>query len=128
MRLFGIEHTYVCPHPAKAGCECRKPRPDMLMQAAQEHDLNLEQCVVIGDRWSDMTAARSAGCICVLVLTGAGAESLEKNRWRWQTLEVAFLATDFNAAVQWILQQREGTVEDLMIRQACVEDAPWSWE
>lgn len=124
MRLFGIEHTYVCPHPAEAQCECRKPQPTMLKQAALEHDLNLEQCIVIGDRWSDMTAARAAGCLCILVLTGAGIESLEENRIRWEALEADFLATDFNAAVQWILQMREKPIEDVIIRHACAEDAP----
>lgn len=124
MRRFGIQHTYVCPHPAEAHCECRKPSPMMLKQAALEHDLNLEQCIVIGDRWSDMTAARAAGCLCILVLTGAGIESLEENRARWETLEADFLAIDFNAAVQWILQKIEKPNEEVIIRQACAEDAP----
>jgi histidinol phosphatase-like enzyme len=44
----------------------------MLYQAAQDHQLDLSKCVVIGDRWLDMVAAHEAGCYKILVLTGAG--------------------------------------------------------
>ncbi|WP_145409523.1 HAD-IIIA family hydrolase [Paenibacillus xylanexedens] len=123
MKLFGIEHTYVCPHPAHAQCECRKPRPDMLIQAAEDHHLNLEQCIVIGDRWSDMVAARAAGCLCVLVRTGAGMRALQEDRSRWETMEADYVATDFNDAVKWIVQRRVQPPQDIVIRQVASEDA-----
>ncbi|WP_145048358.1 HAD-IIIA family hydrolase [Paenibacillus xylanexedens] len=106
MKHFGIEHTYVCPHPAHEQCKCRKPRPDMLIQAAEDHQLKLEQCIVIGDRWSDMVAASVAGCLCILVMTGAGMRALEEDRFRWNAMEADYVATDFNDAVKWIVQRR----------------------
>lgn len=44
----------------------------MLLQAANENDLDLRKCVVIGDRWTDLVSAQEAGCIKILVQTGAG--------------------------------------------------------
>ncbi len=60
--------TYYCPHHAEAGegayrvdCNCRKPRPGMLLAAARDFDLHLAECVLIGDMPSDRQAAVSAG-------------------------------------------------------------------
>ncbi|GAA0458403.1 HAD-IIIA family hydrolase [Alkalibacillus silvisoli] len=69
---FGFDKVYLCPHQHNEGCQCRKPSTGMLIQAAKENNLNLKECVVIGDRWTDMLAAQEAGCIKVLVKTGAG--------------------------------------------------------
>ncbi|WP_313123152.1 HAD-IIIA family hydrolase, partial [Exiguobacterium sp.] len=54
---FGFDDILICPHAAEDHCTCRKPSPNLLWQAQAKHDLRLEQCVVIGDRWSDMVAA-----------------------------------------------------------------------
>jgi D-glycero-D-manno-heptose 1,7-bisphosphate phosphatase len=62
-----------CPHDVDAGCECRKPRPGMLIEAARRHDLALERSILVGDGESDLQAARAAGCRAVLVLSGAAA-------------------------------------------------------
>lgn len=63
-----ISGVYYCPHhPTKAqadflrDCQCRKPKPGMLFQAARELALDLEKSVMIGDRLSDMVAAEKAG-------------------------------------------------------------------
>ncbi|MDQ0273672.1 histidinol phosphatase-like enzyme [Cytobacillus purgationiresistens] len=47
----------------------------MLIEAQQKYHLNLEKCVVIGDRWSDIVAANKVGSIKILVKTGAGESS-----------------------------------------------------
>lgn len=57
-RLTGIYH---CPHLPGAGCECRKPRPGMILQAAREHGIDLARSVMVGDKPSDAEAARAAG-------------------------------------------------------------------
>lgn len=65
-----IEHIYVCPHDYGDNCECRKPRPGMLLQAAREYGLTLQDCWMIGDSHSDIEAGRLAGCRTVYL--GAG--------------------------------------------------------
>ena len=50
----------------------------MLLKAAEEHSLNLANCIVIGDRWKDLVAAHAARAQCILVLTGAGHDTLHE--------------------------------------------------
>ncbi len=75
----------------------------MLLQAAEEHQLNLERCVVIGDRWSDMLAGDNAHAKTILVLTGAGKDALGKHRGKWQTVEPLHIAQTVLDAVEWLL-------------------------
>lgn len=58
-----ITKVYYCPHhPDYSGvCKCRKPEPGMLLKAAEEFDLNLEECHLAGDMESDIEAGRRAG-------------------------------------------------------------------
>lgn len=73
---------YYCPHHTKGtvpeyvrDCDCRKPRPGMLIRAAEEHGLSLPGSVMIGDKLSDIRAAFAAGCrSAALVMTGHGLE------------------------------------------------------
>ncbi len=57
---------YYCPHVPGAGCECRKPAPGLLLEAAQELVLDLSRSVMIGDKASDLEAGRAAGCAHVV--------------------------------------------------------------
>jgi D-glycero-D-manno-heptose 1,7-bisphosphate phosphatase len=75
-----VDAFYYCPHHPRATlpayrlvCECRKPRPGMLLRAARELDLDLAASTMIGDRPSDIAAGRRAGCRTVLVETGMHA-------------------------------------------------------
>jgi D-glycero-D-manno-heptose 1,7-bisphosphate phosphatase len=74
-----VDRFYYCPHhPAAAidalrrACECRKPRPGMLRQAAADLDLDLSRSFSVGDRWHDLEAGRAVGARGVLVRTGYG--------------------------------------------------------
>jgi D,D-heptose 1,7-bisphosphate phosphatase len=70
-----IDATYFCPHPVKAKCECRKPGIGMLKQAAQEHNIDLAQSVMIGDMMTDVQCGHFAGCAkTVLVKDGKHLE------------------------------------------------------
>jgi D-glycero-D-manno-heptose 1,7-bisphosphate phosphatase len=69
-----IDATYHCPHHPDAGCECRKPKIAMLVRAAEEARIDLERSILVGDKRSDLDAARAAGCTAVLVRTGYGAK------------------------------------------------------
>ncbi|OBZ14193.1 hypothetical protein A8L34_09540 [Bacillus sp. FJAT-27264] len=73
-----ITQFYVCPHTSEMKCNCRKPKPGMLLEAKEEHSLDLSSCYFIGDSINDMIAANSVGCTTVLVRTGLG-KSHEKN-------------------------------------------------
>lgn len=69
--------TYMCPHHPEAGCACRKPAPGMLLQAAEELDIDLSASWFIGDALTDMEAARATGVRGILVCTGRGAAQLQ---------------------------------------------------
>ncbi len=69
-----LDAIYFCPHHPDYGppCQCRKPKPGMLLAAAADFDIDLSQSWVIGDSAKDTQLARNAGVRCVLVRTGKG--------------------------------------------------------
>ena len=95
-----VDRYYVCPHHPEDNCDCRKPKPQSLLAAAAEYDLDLAQCFMVGDRSSDIQCGRNAGTRTVLVLTGAGKETLAKGE-----VKPDFVAADVTAAADWILRQ-----------------------
>ncbi len=66
-----IEAFYHCPHHPKFSgpCACRKPSPHLLLQAAQELNLDLTRSHMIGDKMGDVEAGRGAGCASYLITT-----------------------------------------------------------
>lgn len=107
-RLDGI---YACTHHPKEGvppwrqdCDCRKPKPGLLLKAAAEHGVDLSASYMIGDTVLDIEAARNAGATGVLVLTGYGRGDLDF-RMRPRGLEPAHVAEDLMGAVDWILSR-----------------------
>jgi histidinol-phosphate phosphatase family protein len=73
-----ILKIYYCPHHPDAHCPCRKPRIGMLKKAARELNLDLKECLFVGDALKDIQAGRRAGCRTILVQTGQGEASLRK--------------------------------------------------
>lgn len=65
-----IIKTYLCPHPEEVKCICRKPKPGMLLYAAEEYGIDLAKSWMIGDRQSDIMAGLHAGTKTILVQTG----------------------------------------------------------
>lgn len=65
-----ITAIYACIHHPDAGCDCRKPKPGLLLQAAADYALDLTACYVVGDSPRDIAAGQAAGCHTLLVLTG----------------------------------------------------------
>lgn len=57
----------VCYHDDKDRCDCRKPLPGLLLQAAKTHNIELTRSYMIGDRWKDIEAGRRAGCTTILI-------------------------------------------------------------
>jgi histidinol-phosphate phosphatase family protein len=110
LKDFGFDRIYLCPHQHNEGCYCRKPSSAMLEKAAKDNNLDLNHCVVIGDRWTDLLAANEVGCKKILVKTGSGKETYEKyinNEFfgRWGEVKPDYVAEDFNDAVKWLYNQ-----------------------
>lgn len=62
MERLALDCIRVCIHVDAHNCECRKPRPGLLLQAAKDLDINLSASYMVGDRWRDVGAGARAGC------------------------------------------------------------------
>jgi D-glycero-D-manno-heptose 1,7-bisphosphate phosphatase len=62
-----IDDVRVCFHDDSDRCACRKPKPGLLIAAAVEWEVQLDRSFMVGDRWRDIGAGKSAGCSTVLV-------------------------------------------------------------
>ena len=111
-----IDNFYYCPHHPTEGigiylqqCNCRKPAPGMLLQAAQDLNIDLTRSYLVGDTFRDMEAAKKAGVKGVLVKTGYGQDFLQDDGQDKATAENKpdFIAADILQAVKWILKDRE---------------------
>jgi len=102
-----IDGFYVCPHHPvhgqgnyKRDCDCRKPKPGLLMQAAREMNIDLARSYMVGDMLRDVETGKRAGAKAILVCTGYGANIV-------RTDMPAFIAEDILEAVRWILEDRK---------------------
>ena len=80
-----IDACYFCPHHPdhatgnyRKECDCRKPLPGMLQQAAEDLDIDLSRSYMIGDKLADVEAGINAGCTPLMVLTGYGSSHAER--------------------------------------------------
>ena len=97
-----INDIFFCPHIPEDNCDCRKPKPGMILQAKRKYDIDLADAVMIGDSAKDIECARNAGCgTAVLVKTGNGVKAektlAEKN------IYPDYIASDLYEAVQWMV-------------------------
>lgn len=65
-----IDACMVCYHDDADACNCRKPRPGLLTQAASAYAIDLSGSFLIGDRWRDIDAGAAAGCCSILIDRG----------------------------------------------------------
>ena len=75
-----IDRVEVCYHPGQgqSDCDCRKPKPGMLLRAARELNADLAQCWMVGDRWRDVDAGHAAGCRTIFIDRGYAEELKQK--------------------------------------------------
>jgi D-glycero-D-manno-heptose 1,7-bisphosphate phosphatase len=68
-RQIPVDRVEVCYHPGQGlpDCDCRKPKPGMLLRAAGELGIDLAQSWMIGDRWRDIDCGHAAGCRTILI-------------------------------------------------------------
>jgi D-glycero-D-manno-heptose 1,7-bisphosphate phosphatase len=104
-----IDGFYYCPHHPTAeiekyrrDCDCRKPGPGMLRQAAQDCDLDLSRSFAVGDKWTDVQAGLAAGAKGLLVRTGYGRSSELAPK---AGVTPAAVLDDLISAAAWILRQ-----------------------
>jgi D-glycero-D-manno-heptose 1,7-bisphosphate phosphatase len=98
-----VDDVLVCPHAPEANCDCRKPKPGLLIQAAGEHQIDLARSWMVGDASSDIAAGAKAGCETVLVLTGRGADQM---RYAVPgTIRATHVAPSITEAAEWILDR-----------------------
>ena len=72
-----LDGAFLCPHDPDAGCDCRKPKPGLLLQAAKELSLDLKRSWMVGDAWTDVQAGQAAGVRGeIIVKTGRGVDQL----------------------------------------------------
>jgi D-glycero-D-manno-heptose 1,7-bisphosphate phosphatase len=62
-----VDDIMVCPHVEDDGCECRKPRPGLILTAAAKWGMDCRRSVMVGDRWRDVDAGHAAGCVTVFI-------------------------------------------------------------
>ncbi|MBI5846787.1 MAG: lipopolysaccharide heptosyltransferase II [Nitrospirae bacterium] len=72
---YGFDAFYYCPHHPDEHCACRKPEPAMLIQARNDHGIDLKRSFVVGDKDVDMRLAKAAGAKAILVKTGKAESS-----------------------------------------------------
>jgi D-glycero-D-manno-heptose 1,7-bisphosphate phosphatase len=97
-----IDGIYLCDHHPDDRCPCRKPKPGLILQAAQELGLDLARSFLVGDRYMDIQTAANAGVRGILVLTGYGLGEYEQFRDS-QRLQPAHVAADLLDAAEWIV-------------------------
>jgi D-glycero-D-manno-heptose 1,7-bisphosphate phosphatase len=90
-----LDEIRVCPHDDADRCQCRKPAPGLLLDAARDWGIELKASVLVGDRWRDVEAGRRAGCKTVFIDWGYSEQAPEG-----QDLTVRML----DEAVPWILE------------------------
>ncbi|MCK5683720.1 HAD family hydrolase [bacterium] len=105
-----LDAKYYCPHHPEVGppeyrvnCNCRKPKPGMILDAAEKFDIDISTSYMIGDRSNDIEFGHNLGMKTVLVLTGYGKGEYEYQRDSW-IVKPDFIARDLYEAIEWILQ------------------------
>lgn len=108
-----LDGFYFCPHHPKATvpayrviCDCRKPRPLLLQQAARDHQVALTSSYMVGDRITDVIAGATAGCQTVQVETGMHlAPPIEIGQPLDSSVKPGHVCADLPTAARWILHQ-----------------------
>ncbi len=104
-----IDHYFFCPHHPNADlieyrkeCSCRKPKPGMLQQAAETHDIDLRRSFMVGDRVSDIAAGVRAGCRTIQVLSGEHEAVAIEAPEEFADTKPEHVCSDLKEAAAWI--------------------------
>lgn len=95
-----LDGIFYCPHHPDEQCSCRKPKPGMLMQIAEQFKINLRDALLMGDAERDIVCAQAVHCPAWLLKTGKGMRTLAGG----SLLEDVLVFEDLAAAVKEILK------------------------
>ena len=98
-----IDAIYYCPHELSPVCQCRKPQPGMLLDAARDHDIDLARSWMIGDSPIDVEAGQRAGCKTALLSEDG----------RPQAVKPDLIGTSLREVVAQIVKQQGGDLNTL---------------
>ena len=90
-----LDDFFLCPHDDADGCDCRKPRPGLLLRGAVKYRVDLSRSFMVGDRWRDVEAGAGAGCATVWIDLGY--------REKHSSIKPSATVNSLRAAVDWIL-------------------------
>jgi D-glycero-D-manno-heptose 1,7-bisphosphate phosphatase len=97
-----VTRVYFCPHDTHEECDCRKPLPGMLQQAAKDFPIDLNKSFLVGDAWTDVAAGVAVGARSILLMTGRG-------RWNfvasWNRFGLNFSAACDVADATWMIKE-----------------------
>lgn len=90
-----VDAVFYCPHTADSDCNCRKPKPGLLMEIGQRFGVELTGVPCVGDSLRDLQAAQAVGAQPILVLSGKGEQTLRQGNFPSNTVifpDLAFAA------------------------------------
>ena len=96
-----IDALFFCPHIDESNCDCRKPKPGMLLDIAKRFNVYLKNVPFIGDSLKDLQAAQAVGAKHILVRTGKGEKTSTDQRLPKGTIQFV----DLNDAVKHIISE-----------------------
>lgn len=97
-----LDGIFICPHGPDDKCDCRKPRPGLLLQIERQFNTSLENVPVVGDSLRDIQAAQAVGAKPVLVRSGKGERTLQQG----QGLEGVPVFADLHEFVSSLLNRK----------------------
>lgn len=97
-----IDDIFTCIHVRSENCRCRKPKPGLIQEASMKWNIDMARSYMIGDRFSDIEAAKASGCEPILIISEAtGKDDAEPK-------DKIFLATSLSKAVNLIKYLEKG--------------------
>ena len=102
-RELPVDDILSCLHDDGDACECRKPKPGLILNGAQRHGIDPRRSFMIGDRWRDMDAGKNAGCRTVWIDRGYHE--------RGPALAPDVRVASLSEAVTWILKQIDAGID-----------------
>jgi D-glycero-D-manno-heptose 1,7-bisphosphate phosphatase len=98
LELVPVDDIKICYHTDTDACECRKPKPGMLLAAARDHNIELTRSYMVGDRWRDIEAGKAARCATIFI-------DHEYDEPRPENPDA--VVANLTQAAQWILRREE---------------------
>jgi D-glycero-D-manno-heptose 1,7-bisphosphate phosphatase len=102
-RNIDILDVFYCPHSHDSGCNCRKPKPGMLLKAQKKHNIDMEKSWLIGDKEDDITAANNAGIFNTIIVESGHAIDKSKSNAKHFLNSIQYaskvIKTDFKRSI-----------------------------